>query len=339
MMKRQKGVALILVLSVLALMTTIALSMTQRLRLTFFRAENQVFSQQSYWYALSIEELARVAIEQSIDDDDVVNLSQAWATPDQKYPLDNGMATGQIYDYQACFNLNALANVQPPNDGNQRPPEVRSLQVLLEEAGVESYEAEVIADSSWEFVNGDSATQSAFGAGDSTYEGMQPPYLPPNGWMADKTEFRAVSGVTAEIYNKVSTLLCAVPSDELKINVNTLHVTQAPILVGLLQPDLSLDNATRLIEGRPYDGWQSVEDVLSQSELGSLSEQTRERATGLLAVTSQFFQLDAEVEVERNRLRIAALLQRDSADKVAVVRRRFGGFSERISDDKTEQSQ
>ncbi len=336
MMKRQKGVALILVLSVLSLMTTIALSMSQRLRLVFFRAENQVFSQQSYWYALSIEELAKVALEQSIEDDDVVSLNQAWATPDQRYPLDEGMAIGQIYDYQACFNINGLASVQPPTDGNQRPQEVRSFQVMLEEAGVESYEAEVIADSSWEFVNGSSSTQSAFGAGDSTYESMQPAYLPPNGWIADKTEFRAVSGVTAEIYQKVSTLICAIPSDELRINVNTLRLSQAPVLAGLLQPELSLDNATRLIEGRPYDGWQSVDDVLSQSELGGLSDQGRERARQLLGITSQFFQLDAEVEVDRNRLRIAALLQRDSADKVAVVRRRFGGFSERISDDKTE---
>ncbi|WP_413113151.1 type II secretion system minor pseudopilin GspK [Thaumasiovibrio sp. DFM-14] len=335
-MRQQRGVALILVLGVLALMTTLALAMNQRLQLVLYRAENQVFSQQSYWYALSVEALAQVALRQSIDDDDVVSLNQAWATPDQRYPLDDGMAVGQIYDYQACFNLNGLAAIPPPNDGSQRPYLVTALQVLLEESDVDSYESEVIADSVWEYVNPSTATQSAYGAGDSTYEGLQPPYVMPNGWMGDKTELRAVAGVSAEIYKKVSTLVCAVPSDDMVININTLHVTQAPILVGLFAPDLPLDNAIRLIEGRPYDGWQNIEDVMAQSDFGVLSNQTRDRGREHLTVSSHFFQLDAEIEVARNRLRIAALLQRDSADNVVVVRRRFGGFSERITDDKTE---
>nr|WP_086938387.1 type II secretion system minor pseudopilin GspK [Thaumasiovibrio occultus] len=336
-MKQQRGIALILVLGVLSIMMTITMSMGQRLNLIFYRTENQLFSQQSYWYALSVEELARVAIKQSIDDGDVVNLSQVWATPDQRYPLDDGVAVGQVYDYQACFNINALSSVVPDGNEPQRPALVRSFQVMLQEQGVDSFEAEVIADSTWEFVNPSTSVQSAFGEGDSSYEGRSPAYLPPNGWLADKTELRAVAGMTAEIYNDISHLVCALPTDGLQINVNTLYPSQAAVLVGVLQPSLSLGDAQKLIEGRPYDGWQSVESFFAEPELGQLPQEERERLAALLTVSSSFFQLDAEVEVDRNRLRVASLLYRDGEDNIKVVRRRFGGFSERISDGETEQ--
>ncbi|WP_064601576.1 type II secretion system minor pseudopilin GspK [Photobacterium sp. J15] len=334
MMKKQHGVALIVVLMLLALMTLLAAQMTERMQLNFYRVENQLQNQQAYWYALGMEELGKVAIRQGVDDSDTVNLSQAWATEGQRYPLDGGEAIGDIVDRQACFNLNALSGVKPQADSTKKPFLVRYLQAILEENGIDSYEAEVVADSTWEYIDSAEGVNSAFGAGDSTYEGFQPPYLPPRDWMADVSELRAVNGVTAQIYNKVKPLLCAIPTTDMKLNVNTIRENQAALLVGLFTPELSLSDAQKLIADRPYDGWQNVQDFLAVSPLNGLSADIKKQAESHLGITSDYFQLDTEIMVDRSRVRLVALLKRDGQDKVTVVRRRYGGISERVSDDK-----
>lgn len=333
-MKQQKGVALIVVLLLLSLMTLLAVQMSERLQFNFYRVENQIQNQQAYWYALGMEELGKIAIQQGIDDSDTVNLSQAWATQGQRYPLEGGEAIGDIVDRQACFNLNALSGLKPDAGSTKKPFLVGYLQSLLEEQDVDSYEAEVIADSSWEFVDSDDVVNSSFGAGDSTYEGFRPPYLPPQGLMADVSEFRAVNGVTAQIYNKLKPLLCAIPTTDMVLNVNTLYEHQAALLVGLFAPELSLSDAQKLIADRPYDGWQDVNDFVAEAAIARVGADVQKRAKDYLAVSSNYFQLDTEILVDRSRVRLVALLKRDGQEKVTVIRRRYGGISERISDDK-----
>ncbi len=76
MAKRQRGVALIIVLMLLAIMTTVAASMSERLFLQFQRGANQINYQQAYWYSLGVEALAEIGIEQSYEDSDTINMSQ-----------------------------------------------------------------------------------------------------------------------------------------------------------------------------------------------------------------------------------------------------------------------
>ena len=66
MNNRQRGVALIVILLLLAVMVSIAASMADRLFSQFKRASNQVNHQQAYWYSVSAEALAKVALEQSL---------------------------------------------------------------------------------------------------------------------------------------------------------------------------------------------------------------------------------------------------------------------------------
>ncbi|MFH4747810.1 type II secretion system minor pseudopilin GspK [Vibrio harveyi] len=332
MASRQRGVALLIVLMLLAIMTTVAASMSERLFLQFQRASNQINYQQAYWYSLGVEALAEIGIEQSYKDSDTINLSQPWAIKEQVYPLDYGQAAGRIIDKQACFNLNVLASVQPNGAQATRPYLVQVFQRLMEEMDVEPYQAEVIADSTWEYVDSDSTVRSTTGVEDSTYEAMKPQYLPPNGWMADASELRAVYQVSGDIYQKIAPMVCALPSDDWRLNVNTIDVEQAPILVAMFTPSLSSSDAVQLIEKRPFDGWDSVDEFLAESELAGLSGDVKKNAKGYLGVDSSFFELDAQVLVDESRVRIRSLLQSTNRETVTVVRRRFGGISERVSD-------
>jgi general secretion pathway protein K len=161
---------------------------------------------------------------------------------------------------------------------------------------------------------------------------MQPAYLAANGRMADSSELRSVHQVSGEVYQKVAPLVCAIPSDDWRLNVNTLLPEQAPILVAMFSPRLGSSEARQLIEKRPFDGWDSVDEFLAESEIAGISEDIKKKAKGYLGVDSAFFELDAQVLVDESRVRIRSLLQSTNRETMTVIRRRFGGISERVSD-------
>ena len=339
MIKRQKqqGVALIVVLLLLAIMTTIAAQMSDRMVVQFHRSESQSNHQQAYWYSIGVEALAKIAIKQSIKDDpDSVNLSQVWALDKKSYPLDFGTAVGGIVDKQACFNLNALASAGQGSSIDQRPYLVRIWLQILENSGAENYLAENVADSSWEFIDSNQTVQSLTGVEDSSYEAFTPPYLTPNGFIADISELRAVNGVSAKVFSDVEHLICALPMSTWQLNINTIKEDQAEILTALFSPVLSLSDAQSLIHDRPYEGWDSVEDFLAMAAISVVDDKIKSSAKAYLSVTSQYFELDSEVIVEQSRVRVRSLLHSQDENTVNVIRRRYGGFSERSSDNKAQ---
>ncbi|WP_105902656.1 type II secretion system minor pseudopilin GspK [Vibrio gangliei] len=345
-LQKQRGVALIFVLLLVAVLVAIAATMTERMSTQFYRASNLLHHQQAYWYSVGVEALAQAAIEETYKDNaDNINLSQAWAIEGTQYPLENGEAIGSIIDKQACFNVNALASL-PETNSSQRPYLLKALAYMLQEqsqqqensgASIDSYQAEVIADSIKEFVDSDAQVSTPSGVESSNYEGMQPSYEAPDGLLADNNELRAVYQVTPQAMTILQQLTCALPTTDLYINVNTLKPEQAAILAGMFQPSLSLSDALQLIDSRPRDGWKDVDSFLNEAELGKVAANIKSEASPFLAVTSQYFELHTQIKVEDSRVRLRSLIY--SADKktTQVIRRRFGGISERVSDNQAEQ--
>lgn len=335
--KAQRGVALLVVLLMMALMTTIATTMTNRLFINFNRAESQFNYQQAYWYAISVEALASFAVKDSFTNEDAVTLAQSWAVRDQIYPLDGGQATGNIFDKQACFNVNAFRELRPEAIGTM-PFIVTALQQLIESQGIDSYEAEIAAASTWEYIDTDDTVQSAVGVEDGEYLARSTPHVAPNAYIGDISEWRAINGVSQAMYEKVSPFLCAIPHSKMEINVNTLTEKDAPILAAMFHPYLTEDQARQLIESRdPIDGWRDVASFMSDTLLSGISNENKEKIRRYFSVKSRFFQLDTQITYNSMSLRMRALLQRDEDGSVAVIRRRFGGVSERDPDNKTEQ--
>lgn len=328
----QRGVALIVVLLILALMVSIAATMSDRLFSQFHRAGNQINYQQAYWYSLGVEALALKGSKQSLKDSDTVNLSQPWAIEEQIYPLDYGTAKGHVVDKQACFNINALANVTRSADSTAKPYLIRVWQQLLESLNVENYQAEVIAESMKEFVDQDSVVDSSYGVEDSYYESLHPAYMAADTLMADSSELRAVQQVSGEIMQKVQPFICAIPADDWRLNVNTIRPEQAKLLAAMFSPYLSEADARTVIESRPFDGWGSVSDFLAVGEISAIDKAAINEAKAYLSVDSHYFELDAQVFVDESRVRIRSLFYSENEKDATVIRRRFGGISERVPD-------
>ncbi|WP_026957582.1 type II secretion system minor pseudopilin GspK [Aliagarivorans taiwanensis] len=320
-LKRQRGVALLTIMLILAVMVLIASQFSQRLQLDIARATNLQQYTHLQWLASGGEAFAVSVLKQDVKDDDNVHLEQYWATEGLVLPVEDSMLSGRIRDMQACFNLNALG--QPNRADGQPPRVVDQFIALLVALEVEGYLAEQIADSLRDWIDADTIPHP-LGAEDSTYEAMNPPYLPANGPLADRSELRAINGVTAAVYQKVEPYVCALPEGTQVFNVNTISEEHPELLVALFQPQLDLYGAQQVLADRPREGYNSVEEYMTHPMLTGISL-TQSNLSNAMSLSSSYFEADVKVENEQGQAHMRSLIKRSGNDQFVVLRRKTGG--------------
>lgn len=329
-MRRERGVALLTVLLVLAIMTTIAAGMTNRSYLSMRRSINLNNHEQAYWYALASESLAKRALKQDFEDaDGTTHLQQYWASADVVYPVDNGTIGGTIDDMRSCFNLNALVqpltDTEKQKDPYQPPLPARQLTAMLEAYEIDNYTAEMIADRVRDFVDSDGDTAGSYGAESAEYQAREFPYQAPNQPMQHHSEIRAVLGVSAKMYQFLKDRICAIPGDTSQLlNVNTLDAEQPQLLVGMLEGKLSVSEAQDVLNARPADGWENIDDFWAEGNMQRITD-IDAQAKSTLVVDSNYFRLRGGAQVDTAVFRLESVLRRGSGDKLTVVSRQFGG--------------
>lgn len=319
----QRGIALITVLMILAIMVTIAATMTGRLTISLKRTEGIVFSQSVYWYGQATAEFGRMILDDDFADSEVISLDQNWATEGMVFPLENGSISGQFRDMRSCFNLNALAE---QDADNTRATPVIQFQALLEELDIDSYDAEIITESARDWVDTDDTPGASQGAEDSIYQARAVSHLAANNLMVDVSELRAVEGLSQSIYEHIAPYVCAIPSAEQKINVNTVSEEQAVLLYVIFeqeQPNFTVDDFTSLLEDRPSSGWDSVDDFLASTLFADVSISSD--ITDQLSVSSEYFQLDGNAEFAERVIALQILFEIEEK-KAKVIRYQSGGL-------------
>ncbi|MGB5444777.1 MAG: type II secretion system minor pseudopilin GspK [Psychromonas sp.] len=320
--KQQRGVALITVLMILAIMVTIAATMTGRLTLSLKRTEGLTFSQKVYWYGQASAVLGKKILDENFSDSSVVSLDQMWATPNMVFPLENGQIAGGIRDLRSCFNINTLA-VADQGDTPALP--LRQFQNLLEVLEVSEYGAQMIAESTRDWIDENDSSDATLGAEDSYYQAMSVSHLAANNLMTDISELRSVQGVDSKTYERIEPYLCAIPSREQKINVNTVNIEQVEILYALFKDELnlSIDDLTTLLEDRPTSGWANVDEFFAMDLFQGVTVSAPLKAQ--LSITSDFFQLTSVATFEDRLLAVDLTFQVDE-EEAKVIRYQSGGI-------------
>ncbi|CAM3152166.1 type II secretion system minor pseudopilin GspK [Moritella viscosa] len=317
---KQRGIALLTVLLILAVMVIIASNMSSRLQLELRRTSNIMTHQQALWYAYGAEALVEKGLKQALKDDDTINLDQYWATEGMMYPVENGFIGGQVFDMQACFNVNAVTGED--KDG-QAPLKVRLFRNLLEQLDLDAYESEQLSDALRDWIDGDTNVVSSYGVEDAYYESLNYPYQAGNQRLINVSELRAIKGFNQAVYRKVRPYLCALPTADLKINVNTIVIDKPEILAGLFAGQLSLDVAKTILEERPNGGWKSTADFLALPLLAGIKTDAAEKA--VFDIKSSYFVALLQAEFASATMKVESLFKAESKDSVYVIRRQFGG--------------
>ncbi|EKP2484931.1 type II secretion system minor pseudopilin GspK [Escherichia coli] len=281
---RERGVALLLVLLILALMVTIAAEITERNGRTYLRTVTQIDQLQAKWYGRAAEAMVRKILHRDKQDSQQkTHLAQNWAQTERQFQFEGGEVRGQIVDAQACFNLNSIN--QGGGDQNSAPYPARVFQQLLLNLQVKPVQAAHVTAALRDWIDTNNNTMTG-GAEDEMYMALERPYLAANQPMQDVSELRMVSGVDASLYRKLLPYVCVLPTSTLLVNINTLRESQGALLAALFLKDQDIFPAIKLLQKRPRTGWDSVATFLA---LPQLTEIETSVVIPNLAVSSDYF--------------------------------------------------
>ncbi|HET8941835.1 MAG TPA: type II secretion system minor pseudopilin GspK [Rudaea sp.] len=309
---RQRGVALIVALLVVALATVLIAALLDRGELTAARTRNQLRAGQARAYSLGLEAYAAKVLNRDDAGNDASD--DIWALPLPPTPVPGGEITAIMSDLNGRFNLN---NLDPRATNTNQAEWEKKFGKLLRTLGLDqTLTGNIIA-----WMNPGSASGGA-NASDGFYLGQTVPYRAAQREFMDVSELRLVKGVNGDVYTALAPYVSALPMGT-TININTASV---PVLMTLTQ---SMTEA----EAQPV--WQqghakfaSVADAIkAQPALGGMIE-----CPNCYSVRSSYFLARGEITLDQLPFTFYSLLERrtgtttnaSSGNGVRVLQRRSG---------------
>lgn len=318
---RQRGVALIIALILVALATILATKLSFDGWLERRRTLGVLAAEQSLHFAMGAEALAGDALIQSANGT-LVTLAQAWAQPSPPYPLTPddrpdaepiGVMLGYLEDMQGRFNLNNLGRMS--SDGKTQDPQpLAQFQRLLVSVGLEAKWAGIARD----WIDADDLPGNPDGAEDQVYTSQTPPYRTGNWPMTSPTELMDLPGFGADRYRKIAPYVTALPTAMAKINICTAPGVVIESLADGLSGEYS-GNPDLLTSSRKagcFPTQEAFNNILGKSQA----------ATAPYFYTgSSYFRLTTRVTLGTTDFTLYSLLYRGTV-KVTPLLRTFGSL-------------
>lgn len=325
----ERGAALVAALLLVALMAAIAVQLTDLTRFAVFRTSNTQTRADAYWYALGARELAEDVVLQTVGPD-VMRSDLPWLGEAQVFPIEDGLIIGAVRDGNNCLNLNALNGARgdeaEPGSSSTQADRVRGMyRELMDQIEAPPGLANRLQSQIIDWIDADTRPESG-GAEDDIYQRYSPPYRAANQPMVELEELLALPDMTPQLYAILRPWLCVRPVQiQPAINVNTLSIDQAPLLVAALQGRISRPDAEALLFRRPPQGYDAVEDFWAEPIIAQLELESDELQG--IGVTSQWFEMDLQVRLRETRFELSQLVQLRDGGAVNRYRQRFGPAS------------
>ena len=303
---RQRGVALITALLIVALATTTAIAMTARQQIDIRRTGNTLESGQLRIYLQAVETWGLEILTEDLKKNAHDSLEDTWAYVPPPFDVEGGQVAGKIEDMQARFNLNNLVDAK----GKKDKAAVERFDNLLSALALDSELADAIVD----WIDSDGESTLPNGAEDGAYLAKTPAYRTPNTLMRHPSELRLINGITPEIYDKLRPFVTTLMKPT-KINVNT---APAEVLMSLSE-ELTADQATELVQFREEEGvFETSADFVSAWNTATNSSIGNPEPGGF-GTRSEFFRLRADGKLGRSRSRMSSLIFRPGKEEEAAV--------------------
>jgi general secretion pathway protein K len=299
---KQRGMALLIVLLIVATMAAVAVNTQEYWQRALSRAEGQLFRQQAKWTLLGAEEWVRLQLLDTLPIERI-HLGQPWARTEQHFQLDDITVHYQLRDNQACFNLNAVRppRISPPSaDGesvvSQAPLPQRVFTQLLMNQAMNDTQAKALT------------------AALAVATPLQ-----------DSSQLRALPGVNRELWLRLRPLICVHPHNRLRININTLQGSVGiELLTALMQGHFSHRHAENRLATRPATGWPSVE-ALAGEHLNNTATKAFAELQSLVTLSSDDMELLLWTEQQQRSYQLRSRLTR-TEQGFRVTERRYGGY-------------
>ncbi len=303
--EKQKGVALMLVIFVFALVSILAVGMYNRQHIFVQTAGNVMAQAQAYQYALAAETYGLRFIKDDweqqkkdnefYDDLDFVKNSIV-------SPIEEAFMEGQYNDVQGKLNINDLVNLA----GKVNPIMKERFQRLFKRLAIDTIKVEAIID----WLDENQEPEGFEGIEDGEFLSLDPPYRNAGQSFRDLSELRLLPNVSIKDFQKLLPHVTVLPMGRAPINVNT---ASEEVLQSLTET-LSDQQAKTLAEQREKDPWKTLESFKSDPLIS---------ASGLkedyLGVSSDFFEMAIKVTLSDRVVRLVSTVSRNKNDGAMQV--------------------
>jgi general secretion pathway protein K len=320
--RRQRGVALIIALILVALAAILATKLSFDGWLERRRTIGVIAVEQAFHFGMGAEALAADVLSQSQQTGKQQDtLAQPWAQPTQPLPITPesdpegepiGVLQGAIEDMQGRFNLNNLAHVILVNGAQQQDPQpLAQFQRLLVSVGLEAKWAGIARD----WIDADDQPGNPDGAEDAVYTSQTPPYRTGNWPMTSPSELMNMPGFGADRYRKIAPYVTALPTATAQINICT---APGPVLESLADNLSGEYSPEVLANGRKTGCFPDIPTL--NNVLGASAPALAK----VFADHSQYFRLTTRVTLGTTEFTLYSLLLRGNGGKVTPLLRSFG---------------
>ncbi|HEX6017082.1 MAG TPA: type II secretion system minor pseudopilin GspK [Burkholderiaceae bacterium] len=301
--RRSRGAALLIAMSLLVLVTTLAAGMVwQQYRAIQVEAAERSRTQ-SAWILNGALDWARLILREDARTGGPTALSEPWATPLAEARLSTFLATdkdhnaedgpdaflsGSIVDLQSRYNLRNLI------DGNKVvESELAALTRLCESAGVPNDTAQRIAE----------GLRAAWGGGDAQAAAapLAPRTLAQLQWL----------GIDPEVIERLHDVVVLLPV-RTTVNLNTADAE----VIAAVSPGLDAGAAQALVQTRQRGAYRSVDLARKLVSPPSLLDP---KAVG---VTSNYFEVRGKLRLDERALEERSIVERRGLDVVTILRER-----------------
>ena len=328
--RKQKGVALLVVLILLVMMSALAAKISQQFCRNLQKTHYQVSQQQLRWAMQAQENVVKERLQIDASGESKALAPEGdWHQPLETQGEDYTVVS-QVEDAQDCFNVNNLLaeeKVAQGQNGSAVPEKPRNALVIeqpLTKSGIGQSAAEEIYLQLLDYLDGDTTTAKE-GAESDAWANVVPARQPANQMMRTIAEIKLLPAFPATAYAKVSQFLCALPDTASKVDVNTLRPEQAVILAALFPGKLTEDDAVRLLASRPETGWENMEafsKVLEQN-FPQLKDDLP-RVADQISINSRYFRVNYTGNTDDLTLRVIGQLQvNQEAGEIITWQRRY----------------
>ena len=309
---RQRGVAIITALLIVAIATTISISISTRLQLDVRRTGNVIAGDQAYLYLLAAESWSKRILIQDRKDSEIDHLGEDWAIELPPLPVEGGYIQGRLTDLQSCFNINSLLDAgTDTNTGTNTNVARTRLERLLTNLKIDTAGAQAIID----WIDSDLQTTIPDGAEDVYYMNLDQPYRTANTPLQSISELRLIKGFEDPlVYATVLPHVCAFGvNTSININTATTEVLRS------LADDLTDSDIEKIIEQRNDTAFNNINEFTSSSNL-----KEKIGSTEGLSVDTEYFMLQTQSTIGQVRVLGYSIIHRSIDGNITVIARSQG---------------
>lgn len=333
--EKQQGVALLAAMILVLAVTMILANIFYRHQIEVSQAMASLHSDQALLIALSGEGWAMELLAEDPkggQPNQSDHYGEIWAQALPLLPVEGGTLTGCISDLQSKININNFRFYGTQGQGSKRSLQadlnqlenmniVKTWLNLLNLFEVPTSPARAATIIDW--VDGDSAVTSSWGAEQPDYEGFEPPRMVLNDEISDASELADIAGYNVQEVQMLLPWISALPVTgpqksgpmvNTPININTASNELLLALGGSFGQQF----VDAVVEGRPFSDIDTFEDhvenylglVVIDSKGKAIEKAKQIWPQDLVSVATAHFKLYLKAEIGEAEIEVTSIMKR-----------------------------